>query len=229
MARKRTLSAGRAVGNEQALIVEELTRLSSVDLKRDPALDGVLLEDADLSGIEAASVRLVEVALRRVNLGGTGLRGLHLLDVLATAVDAANGSWPYTQMSRVTFESSTLVGLDLANGQIGATTFSECKLDLANLRLSTVQDVVFLGCSLRGADFYGANLRSVRFEKCDLCEIDFGHATLEMVDLRTSTLTDIRGIGSLKGATVDGSQLIDLALSLAVELGIQVENLGEDD
>jgi uncharacterized protein YjbI with pentapeptide repeats len=228
MTRKHTRNVGGAVGNEQVLFVDELTRVSDIDLQRGTALDGVLLEDADLSGTEAPSVRLAEVALRRVDLSGAELRGLDLLDVLGSAVNAANGSWPYAHMNRVTFEGSTLVGLDLANGQLGATTFSECKLDFANLRMSSIEDVVFMGCSLRGTDFYGAKLRSVRFAQCELCEIDFSQARLEVVDLRTSTLTDIRGVGSLRGAVLDGSQLIDLAPSLAAELGIRVENFDNE-
>jgi uncharacterized protein YjbI with pentapeptide repeats len=100
----------------------------------------------------------------------------------------------------------------------------ECKLDLVNLRMSTIENVVFLGCSLRETDFHGAKLRSVRFAKCDLQEADFSQAILEMVDLRTSAVADIRGVGSIRGAIVDGSQLIDLAPLLATELGIRVEN-----
>jgi uncharacterized protein YjbI with pentapeptide repeats len=226
MARKRNV--GSAIGNpEPTLPIEELVRLASVDLEQDGALSGVLLEDAQLAGIEASALRLAEVGLRRVDLSSTRLRGVHMLEVSASAVNGANAVWPYAQMSRVTFTSSTLVGLDLSNGQLARTTFSECKLDLANLRMSSIRDVVFVGCSLRSVDFYAATLSSVRFESCDLHEADFSQATLETVDLRTSTITDVRGVGSLKGATVDSAQLLDLAPSLASELGIHVEDRGE--
>jgi uncharacterized protein YjbI with pentapeptide repeats len=225
MARTHAQRAGRAIGNpEPALRVEDLTPLASVDLQRDGALEGVLLEDAELAGIEAASVRLSEVGLRRVDLSGTRLRGVRLLDVLAAAVNAANGSWQYAQMGRVTFESSTLVGLDLGNGQLDQITFAECKLDLVNLRMSSLKDVAFLSCSLRGTDFYAAKLTSVRFVDCELHETDFSGASLERVDLRTSKLVDIRGTGALHGAIVDTGQLIDLAPSLAGEIGIRVED-----
>jgi uncharacterized protein YjbI with pentapeptide repeats len=224
MVRKRTRQVSEVAGNAESLLLDELTPVSTVELKPGIEVDGVLFEDADLSGVEAASVRLAEVALRGVDLSGTELLGLRLVDVLATAVSAANGSWRHVHMSRVTFDSSTLVGLDLAESQLGATTFSECKLDLANLRMSTIENVVFLGCSLRETDFHGAKLRSVRFAKCDLQEADFSQATLEMVDLRTSAVANIRGVGSMRGAIVDGSQLIDLAPLLATDLGILVQN-----
>jgi hypothetical protein len=49
-----------------------------------------------------------------------------------------------------------------------------------------------------------------------------------MVDLRTSAVANIRGVGSMKGAIIDGSQLIDLAPLFATELGIRVENPGHE-
>jgi uncharacterized protein YjbI with pentapeptide repeats len=219
-----------ARGNSESdLPVDELPRLPSVDLERDGVLSGVLLEDVDLAETQAGEVRLAEVALRRVDLSATRLRGLRMLEVCASALNAANGAWPYASISRVTFAGSTLVGLDLSNGQLARTTFSECKLDLASLRMASLDDVVFVGCSLRGVDLYAAKLSTVRFESCDLHEADFSQATLSNVDLRTSMLTGMRGVGSLRGAVVDGTQLIDLAPALASELGIRVANLGDDD
>jgi uncharacterized protein YjbI with pentapeptide repeats len=227
MAGKRTRRAATAAGNSQPLLIEGLPRVSAADLQREGGLDGALLEDADASQLQAPSLRLAEVGLHRVDLNGSRLRGLRLVDVLATAVNAANGSWPGARMNRVTFQRSTLVGVDLAEGSLSATTFCECKLDLVNLRMSSIDDVAFVRCSLRGADFYEASLKSVRFCGCELHETDFNRASLERVDLRTSTLVDVRGTASLKGAIIDASQLIDLAPSLAGELGIRVAEVGE--
>jgi len=225
MAGRRTRQAVSAVGNSEPLLLDDLVRVSSADMQREGGLDGALLEDAEASSWEAPSVRLSEVALRRVDLSETRLRALSLVDVLASAVNAANGLWSGVRTSRVSFERCNLVGLDLSDGELSGTTFSECKLDLANLRLSRLRDVVFSGCALHGTDFYGASLRTVRFVGCELHETDFTQASLETVDLRSSALVDIRGAGSLRGATVDASQLIDLAPSLAGELGIRVESV----
>ncbi len=223
MAHKR--QASKAVGNPEALLLEELTKVSELELEPEAAIEEVLLEDADLSGAQALGVRLAEVALRRVDLSETELRSLRLRDVLASTLNAANGTWRYAHIDRVTFEDSTLVGLDLASGELVNSTFLRCKLDLVNLRSSSIKDVVFSGCSLRGTDFYDATLSCVSFEGCELHEPDFSQATLQQVDLRTSSLTDIRGVSSLKGATIDPGQLIDLAQALAYELGIEVESL----
>jgi uncharacterized protein YjbI with pentapeptide repeats len=223
MSARHTRRAPAAAGNTERLLVEGLASVSGAQLQRECGLDGAVLEDADVSTWEGSSVRLAEVALRRVDLSATRLRALSLIDVLASSVNAANGSWSALRTSRVTFERCNLVGLDAGNGELSQTTFRDCKLDLANLRMATLHDVVFSGCSLRATDFYGATLRSVSFTGCELHETDFDRASLETVDLRGSSLADIRGIGSLSGAIVDAGQLIDLAPSLAGELGIRVQ------
>ncbi len=223
MSAKHTRRAPAAAGNPEPLLVGDLASVSSGQLQRERGLDGAVLEDADVSTWEASSVRLAEVALRRVDLSATRLRALSLIDVLASSVNGANGSWLALRTSRVTFERCNLVGLDAGNGELSQTTFRDCKLDLANLRMAMLHDVVFSGCSLRATDFYGTTLRSVSFAGCELHETDFDRASLETVDLRGSSLVNIRGIGSLRGAIVDPGQLIDLAPSLAGELGIRVE------
>jgi uncharacterized protein YjbI with pentapeptide repeats len=226
MARKQAQQGSGAQGNsEPDLVPDELVHVSGDELELEGGLEGALLQDTELVGREAASVLLAEVCLRRVDLSGTRLRGLRLREVLASAVNGANGSWPYAEMDRVTFAGSTLVGLDLGAGRLARTTFSECKLDLANLRMADIRDVVFEGCSLRGTDFYGAKLSAVRFDRCELHETDFSQAALEHVDLRGSTLVDVRGVGALRGAIVDPGQLIELAPALAAELGIRVEGV----
>lgn len=223
MAPRRHIRA--AVGNTgHRLAVEELAIGSRSDLERDGALDGALLEDDNLSGSQLRSVQLAEVALRRVDLRGAELSGAHLRDVHASALNGANGRWRHAKLARVTVENSTLVGLDLSTASLASTTFENCKLDLANLRQSSIKDTLFSGCSLRGADFQGAKLASVRFEGCELEDCDFSQAQLASVDLRTSTIATIHGAGSLSGALIDNRQLIELAPSLAAELGIVVED-----
>jgi hypothetical protein len=46
-------------------------------------------------------------------------------------------------------------------------------------------------------------------------------------ELRREGGIDVRGVASLRGAIVDTGQLIDLAPSLAAELGIRVERAQE--
>src|ERR1700685_986493 len=81
MAGRRTRQGAGAGGQSHALLRAGLVCVSSGDMQREGGLDGALLEDADVSSWQASSVRLSEVALRRVDLGETRLRALSLVDV----------------------------------------------------------------------------------------------------------------------------------------------------
>jgi uncharacterized protein YjbI with pentapeptide repeats len=61
------------------------------------------------------------------------------------------------------------------------------------------------------------------FDSCDLSGVDLSFADLDRADLRTSRLDSVRGVGSLRGATIGAAQLVTLAPALAAELGIRVE------
>jgi uncharacterized protein YjbI with pentapeptide repeats len=229
MPRKQSSKTSKALGNaESVLALDELESISVLDLQADTTVEGVLLEGAELESIEAPSVRLTEMALRRVNLSGSTLRRVHVRDVLAETVNVANGSWQYAKVHSTTFTDCAMVGLDSSGSEIGASTFAACRMDLANLRMSNFNDVIFSNCSLREVDFYESRLRRVRFESCELQEADFNLATLDSVDFRGSSIANLRGIGSLRGAIIDGSQLIDLAPALASEFGILVEAPDDD-
>jgi hypothetical protein len=52
MVRKRTRQVSEVIGNAEPLLLDELTPVSAVELKREIEVDGVLVEDADLSRCE---------------------------------------------------------------------------------------------------------------------------------------------------------------------------------
>jgi uncharacterized protein YjbI with pentapeptide repeats len=76
--------------------------------------------------------------------------------------------------------------------------------------------------SLASADFGGARLTDVTFDRCELGGAQVSQVTCERVDLRGARLDDLRGAGSLRGATVAPEQLIVLAPALAASAGLIV-------
>jgi len=76
--------------------------------------------------------------------------------------------------------------------------------------------------NLGRADLGGAQLEDVRFPDCDLRGADFSNARCTDVDLRTARLDDLRGVGSLRGATIGVDQLFGLAPGLAAAAGVRV-------
>jgi uncharacterized protein YjbI with pentapeptide repeats len=180
------------------------------------------LRDLDLSGQEAGSCRFVECRLEWVNLSETRLPGLRLAECELIGIEAVVARWRGIDARDVTFRRSGMSGLQVEEGTFRDVRFESAKLDLASFRHARLEDVTFADCSMPEADFYGARLRAVRFEGCDLTRATFDQARVEDTDLRGSTLIDLRGLAGLSGATVDPTQLVELAPALAHTVGLRV-------
>ena len=119
-----------------------------------------------------------------------------------------------------------MTGFQWVNGALRDVTFDSCRLDLSTFRFSTLNDVVFNHCNLTRADFTNADLRRARFIDCVLAGAQFSQADLSGTRFTRCELIDIGGITSLRGATVEGHNLIELAHALAVALGITIDGNG---
>lgn len=196
-------------------------------------LDGLVsrfdLEDAQICSVssarlDAGSGRLARGQLVDVGLGESKLRGVGLVDVIAERLDAANSDWGGAQLRRTLFSDARLTGLGLAEARIEHVRFKLCKLDYANFRHCEIEHVSFEDCVLTGADFQGARIKDTVFTGCQLLEADFSKAELSRVDLRGSGLALAGSVLGLRGAIIDPLQLMELARTLAHELGITVED-----
>jgi uncharacterized protein YjbI with pentapeptide repeats len=118
---------------------------------------------------------------------------------------------------------SRLTGIDLSRSTIKDVVFENCKLDMANFRFAKLTRVRFVNCALFETDFQAAELSGVEFQDSQLEKVEFHHCKLRAVDARTSQLFDIRGWQSLKGLTIDTTQLVTVAPQLALELGLTIE------
>jgi uncharacterized protein YjbI with pentapeptide repeats len=95
---------------------------------------------------------------------------------------------------------------------------------MANFRFADMRRVKCVDCTFVDADFLGATLHDVSFESCMLERTVFTKANCKTVDLRSSDLLELSGWSALKGAMIDGAQLVAAAPYLANELGIVVRN-----
>jgi uncharacterized protein YjbI with pentapeptide repeats len=159
-----------------------------------------------------------------VDLGESKLRGVELVDVIAERLGAANGDWGGARLRRTLLSDARLTGLSLAEARIEHVRFKLCKLDYANFRHCEIEHVSFEDCVLTGADFQGAKIKETAFSGCQLLEADFTKAELARVDMRGSGLALAGSVLGLRGAIIDPLQLMELARTLAHELGITVED-----
>lgn len=159
-----------------------------------------------------------------------------------TEVTIAGGEWGKTTFADVRFEDSRLLGPDLSASHWRDTEFvrgiasgvqwfdadlrrvhlEQVKLDAVNFRGAALVDVVFSDCLLREVDFGGAKLTRVRFPGCTFQDADFSRAKLADVDLRGARLHFKAGLDALRGATIDGGQLVELAPALAAHVGLRI-------
>lgn len=221
-------SEPKILGVSQApdLDPDSLQQVESIDFVPRLELDGVWISSLSLHGAEAGSLRLERVRLEDVDLGESKLRGLRILDAMASGIAAANGDWGGAELRRVTVEGGRLTGLNLGEARLEEVEFRNCKLDYANFRHSTIDHVSFEDCVLAEADFQGSAIKASRFASCSLSGADFSQAELAWVDMSGSDLDIAGSAAGLRGAIVDPSQLIDLAPRLAQALGITVRTPG---
>lgn len=165
------------------------------------------IEDVDFTGQRARLVTIKRSTLTRCRFAAVELKDLLLVDT--------------------TFVDCILTGADAPSATLTGVTFRSCRLDEANLRMATTENLALEGCDLRRADFYEADLRGARFERCQFEGTIVDRARLTDADLRSSDLLGLVGAASLRGARIEPDQLIALARTLAAEIGIVV--VDEDD
>ncbi|HTA97387.1 MAG TPA: pentapeptide repeat-containing protein [Solirubrobacteraceae bacterium] len=214
------------IGATQApeLVPDELQPIDLAGLASRFELEDVRVCSASLRKLDAGSGRLARGQLVDVGLGESKLRGVEFVDVIAERLDAANGDWGGAQLRRTLFSDARLTGLSFAEARIEHVSFKLCKLDYANFRHCRIEHVTFEDCVLTGADFQGAKIKETVFSGCQLLEADFSKAELSRVDMRGSGLALAGSVLGLRGAIIDPLQLMELARTLAHELGITVED-----
>jgi len=199
-----------------------LTPLTSATLESGLALENAEVGHLDWSGGELRRLSLDAVRLVAPQWLGTKLRDGAWADVLIEGGALAGAELAGTTLRRVEFRRVRADGLVVSETRAGHIRLIDTKLDLANFRFAQWSKVRFEGCSLREVEFIGAELSQVEFVNCELIGCNFAGAKLTQVDFRSSRLDECTGTAGLRGATLDQTQLISLAPSLAAELGIIV-------
>lgn len=187
--------------------------------------------DARISDIELSAVALVDqhaggvtfgtVRLDRVDVSGSRLEHLRIVDGSLGGCNLANLYGRGTHMQRVNIENSRLTGIDLTEGALSDVTIRDCRIDLASLGVARLQRVTFEDCLLAQTDFLEAQLDAVRFHRCDLTRADFRGARLKRCEFRGSNLTGLEGVENLRGAAMDWPGIVEMAGVWAAALGIE--------
>lgn len=219
----------RLAADVTALPYARFLTAADVDVTRGEDYQNVLWREAELDGVDAVGARFSESAFSGVTVtaGSFGRSRWH---------DAWIGRcrWLGTDFTESDWRDVDVVGCSLAGVAASGTTmrrvrFTECKLAGMNLRLATLTDVSFEGCELTDIDIASATCKNVTFPGSTITGLRLNSSTLNAVDFRGATALGVVGdVNSLRGATVDSTQLAELAPLLAHGLGIVVNDRRAD-
>jgi uncharacterized protein YjbI with pentapeptide repeats len=194
------------------------------DLRDDAELVALAYDGVDLSAreVDAADMERCRCTSTRFTQGVHGR--VSLSDCVLDGCDLANSRVRDSSLLRVLVTSSRLTGLSWTDGSFKDVRWESCRADLASFRFSTFKAVLFHDCNLRQASFQEADLRGAVFENCDLTGAQFSNANMAGARFSGSTLLDVSGVQSMRGAVVAGRDVTDLAYSLASSLGIIIDD-----
>jgi uncharacterized protein YjbI with pentapeptide repeats len=191
----------------------------------DGCIELALIDDT-FAERQADRLTVDTVRLTRVDLSGTRLQDLRIVDALLTDCNLANLHSRAAEANRVVIERSRLTGITLRESTLGDLTVRGSRVDLASFAAARLTRVTFEECLLTEATFIDAELDAVRFHDCDLTRADFRGARLRRCEFRRTELSQLEGVANLKGAAIDWPTIVGLAGVWAATLGITV--LDED-
>jgi uncharacterized protein YjbI with pentapeptide repeats len=183
--------------------------------REDPAVissDALVLDEGEAVGLRVEGARHA----------GESFAGARLVDVELVRCDFSGCDFSESVWRSARLVDCRLSAVELTQAKLRDVAFSACRLDDANLRMSTFTGTRFEECDLQGAEIRAATLDTVVFPRSDLRRADLSQVRAKDVDLRGARLDAMKGIGSLRGATIDVEQCVALAPALADALGINV-------
>lgn len=207
------------ISNDLLKITDDNVLRFSEDKIVDVNIDSVNISDRRLKGTSIEGSLLHKIDFSRTVIEKFDTKDCVLKDCNLTASSMADSSWHAVEII-----GARCSGLQLQNSVFRNVVFKSCKLELVNFRFSKLENVIFEDCLIDDIDFYNATLKNVNFVSSDIENIAFSGAKLKSVDLTESRIISVKGVNSLKGATINYEQLIILAPYFAQAIGIIVKD-----
>jgi uncharacterized protein YjbI with pentapeptide repeats len=197
--------------------------LGSLESLMEGELDEVHLFDVDATKLNSPALVIDGSVVEKTHFLQAQLLRLGAKDMRVKQSDFSSAALTDANINRAEFITCRMTGVDLSKATLHDVVFKGCKLDLANFRFTDLRRVHFIDCTLVETDFLGASLSDVVFQSCVLEKVNFNQIHCKQLDLRSSQLTEVSGWGSMKGAIIDSTQLVEIAPYLAYEAGLIIK------
>jgi len=180
------------------------------------------IADRDLARTEAKGATFARCRFVRCRLDDARLPDGRMTECLldelgATGVDVSGSTWHDTILA-----GARIGALSAVRAQWSSVRVRGGKLDFLALAGARLDDVAFEDCVIDELDLGDARLKAVTFSGCRIGVLDVEAAQMTDVDLAGAQVRTVRGIASLRGATVSPGQLVEMAPLMAHHLGIRV-------
>jgi uncharacterized protein YjbI with pentapeptide repeats len=183
-------------------------------------LTAMQLDSGELREQRARGLTVREAVLRAVDLSGSQLEQLSLIDVECAGANLSNVAAERARIDRAALGNCRVTGIRLTDAVLRDVSFTGCRIDLASFGLARLERVTFDDCRLNGTEFMQAQLQDVRFHGCEMAEVDFRGATLRRCEARGCELEAIRGADRLRGLSLPWPEIVANAGIWAAALGI---------
>ena len=186
--------------------------------------DGMSLDGADLSGVNAARVHLIECARTRCHADTLELPGLVAVEVYVGAFSAGTWRLKDSEWRDATWEDIRVGALMADNCSMVDVTVRGSKIDLFSLRGAKVKRLTLTDCRVGTLDISMSKVDELSVHGGSVGELLTDDARMKRVDMSGTDLRAVGHPGSLRGLEVSPSQMIDMAEALAAHLGIVVRS-----
>lgn len=172
--------------------------------------DGIEVRDLAVGGAMftldevAEKPELVNVRLRDCDIAGFVARG--------------------GRADRLLIEAGRLRGVTWASGLLRDIELRDVVGSELCLRFSTLRRVIFRDCQLPGVDLTEAVLDDVRFERCLLRGAQLHRMQVKSLRIEGCDLSGASGVEALAGASIHPDDVLVLAPSMALALGLKLES-----
>lgn len=178
----------------------------------------------ELTGDVDLAYASLEQCTMRADADAVDLTGATLLDVAMTHVRIAALKLRGAGVRRLQIVGGRIGTLDLSGSRIDELELRDLRVDYLNLGAARATDVQISGCRIRTIDLPQAELTRVRFEATSTDEVDPRGMRAVDVDLRGLDALSYLDANSLRGTTLTGFQVQQLAPVIAAGLGIQLKD-----